>query len=167
VFPSATRPEEGQTITGDQVRAAIAALRRYFGHIVLDLPHGFSEVTLAGLESADRILVLATPEAVTLRDVLECRRIFTDVLRLAPARLGYVLNHPAPYAAVAAAEFAAATGTHWAEVPCGGDGPTMAALRGEALVTTRPSNPVSKAAVSLAETLSRAAREIAALSGRS
>jgi hypothetical protein len=43
----------------------------------------------------------------------------------------------------------------------------MAALRGEALVTTRPSNPVSKAAVSLAETLSRAAREIAALSGRS
>jgi CRP-like cAMP-binding protein len=166
VFPSSTRPEEGQGITGELVRAAITALRRYFGHVVLDLPHGFSEVALAGLELADRILVVATPEAVTLRDVLECRRIFTEVLRLPAARLAYVLNHPAPYAAVAPAEFAAATGTHWAEVPFGGDAPTMAALHGEALVTTRPGNPVSKAALQLAETITREAREVAALSGR-
>jgi pilus assembly protein CpaE len=166
VFPSSTRPEEGQGITGDQVRAAITALRRYFGHIVLDLPHGFSDVALAGLELADRILVVATPEAVTLRDVLECRRIFTELLRLPAARIAYVLNHPAPYTAVAPADFAAATGTHWAEVPFGGDAPTMAALHGEALVTTRPSNPVSRAAVNLAETITREAREVATLSGR-
>jgi CRP-like cAMP-binding protein len=166
VFPSSTRPEEGQAITGEQVRAAITALRRYFGHIVLDLPQGFSEVALAGLELADRILVVATPEAVTLRDVLECRRIFTEVLRLPAARLAYVLNHPAPYAAVAPADFAAATGTHWAEVPFGGDAPALAALHGEALVTTRPSNPVSKAALHLAETLATEARELATLSGR-
>jgi pilus assembly protein CpaE len=166
VFPSATRPEEGQTVTADQVRAAINALRRYFGHVVLDLPHGFSEVALAGLELADRILLVATPEAVTLRDVLECRRIFTDVLRLPAARIGYVLNHPLPYTAVPAKEFASATATTWAEVPFGGDGPTMAALRGESLVSTRPTNPVSKAALQIAETLSREARELAALSGR-
>ena len=166
MFQSATRPEEGQTVTGDQVRAAITALRRYFGHIVLDLPHGFAEVGLAGLELADRILVVGTPEVVTLRDVLECRRIFTEVLRLPPARIGYVLNHPLPYAAVGVSEFAAATGTHWVEIPFGGDGPTMAALRGEALVSTRPGNPISKVAVQLADTLTREARELAALSGR-
>jgi pilus assembly protein CpaE len=166
VFPSATRPEEGQTVTGEQVRAAVNALRRHFGFIVLDLPHGFSEVTLAGLELADRILVLATPEAVTLRDVLECRRIFTDVLRLPPERIGYVLNHPLPYTAVPLADFVAATGADWMEVPFGGDGPTMAALRGESLVSTRPSNPVSKAAVRLAEAVARQARELAALAGR-
>jgi CRP-like cAMP-binding protein len=166
VFPSATRPEEGQTVTGEQVRAAVTALRRHFGHIVLDLPHGFSDVALAGLELADRILLLATPEAVTLRDVLECRRIFTAVLRLPPSRLGYVLNHPLPYTAVPVADFARATGSTWVEVPFGGDGPTMAALRGESLVGTRPGNPVSRAALQLAETLTREAREVAALAGR-
>ena len=166
VFPSATRPEEGQTVTGEQVRAAITSLRRHFGHVVLDLPHGFSDVTLAGLELADRILLVGTPEAVTLRDVLECRRIFTEVLRLPAGRISYVLNHPLPYTAVPAAEFAAATGVPWSEVPFGGDGPTMAALRGEALVTSRPNNPAARAAVQVAETLSREAREIAALAGR-
>ena len=166
VFPSATRPEEGQTITAEHVRAAVTALRRHFGHIVLDLPHAFSEVTLAGLELADHVLLVATPEAVTLRDVLECRRIFTEVLRLPPDRLGYVLNHPLPYTAVPAAEFASATGTAWAEVPFGGDGPTMAALRGESLVTSRRGNPVSKATLQLAETITRQARELAALAGR-
>jgi CRP-like cAMP-binding protein len=166
VFPSAMRPEEGQTVTGDQVRAAVTALRRHFGHVVLDLPHGFSDVALAGLELADRILLLATPEAVTLRDVLECRRIFTDVLRLPPERISYVLNHPLPYTAVPTSEFAAATATPWAEVPFGGDGPTMAALRGESLVSSRPTNPVSKAAVQLAQTVSRQAGEAAAVAGR-
>src|SRR5215207_6315385 len=47
IFPAATRPEEGQAITGDHVRATIGTLRRSFGHIVLDLPHSFNDVTLA------------------------------------------------------------------------------------------------------------------------
>jgi hypothetical protein len=42
----------------------------------------------------------------------------------------------------------------------------MAALRGESLLSTRPANPVSRAALQLAETISREAREVAALSGR-
>jgi len=49
IFPAAARPEEGQTISGDHIRASLDILRRHFGHIVLDLPHGFNEVTLAGL----------------------------------------------------------------------------------------------------------------------
>src|SRR6202040_3489065 len=80
IFPAATKPDDGQTITADLIRAALSTLRRNFGHIVLDLPHGFNEVTLAGLELADRVLLLATPEQTTLRDVLQCRRIFGEVL---------------------------------------------------------------------------------------
>ena len=117
IFPAAARPEEGQTITGDHIRAAITTLRRHFGHIVLDLPHGFNEVTLAGLELADRVLLVATPEQITLRDIVECRRIFGEVLDLAPSRMTYVLNHPQPYAALKASEFVAATDTPWSEIP--------------------------------------------------
>jgi pilus assembly protein CpaE len=166
IFPAASRPEEGQAITGEHIRAALISLRRHFGHIVLDLPHGFSEVTLAGLELADRVLLVATPEQVTLHDVLECRRIFGEVLRLRPERIGYVLNHPSPYAGVPAGEFAAATAASWAEIPFGGEGPSTAALRGESLLNTRPNNPVTRAAVAFADTIATEARELAALAGR-
>jgi len=164
IFPAAARPEESQTITGDHIRAAIATLRRHFGHIVLDLPHGFNEVTLAGLELADRVLLMATPEQITLHDVLECQRIFGEVLSLAPARMTCVLNHPQPYAALMASEFAAATGTPWSEIAHGGEGPSTAALRGESLLGTRPNNAVARAATHFAELVGREAREVAALS---
>ncbi len=124
------------------------------------------EVTLAGLELADRFLLVATPELVTLQDVLECRRIFGEVLRLPSERVTYVLNHPLPYSSVPVGDFAAATAAAWLEVQFGGDSPTAAALRGESLVNTRPNNPVTRAAIGLAETLATEAREMAMLSGR-
>jgi Flp pilus assembly CpaE family ATPase len=166
IFAAATRPEEGQSITSDHVRAALTALRRNFGHVVLDLPHGFNDVTLSALEQAERILLVATPEAVVLADVQESRRILLDVLHLASDRITYVLNHPQPYAALRTADFSAATGAPWLEVQHGGEAPSAASLRGESLLTVRPNNPVARAATQLAERIGAEAREVAALSGR-
>ena len=166
IFPAATRPEEGQTITGEHIRAAVPILKRNFGHVVLDLPHGFNEVTLAGLELADRVLLVATPEQVTLQDVLECRRIFSDVLFVPPDHVSYVLNHPQPYSGLALSEFSAATETPWSEIAHGGEAPSTAALRGESLLGTRPNNVVARAAGELAEQVAAEAREQTALSGR-
>jgi CRP-like cAMP-binding protein len=166
VFPAALRPEEGEQVSADHVRAAVSTLKRHFGHVLLDLPHGFSEVALTGLEMANRVLVLATPELTTLRDIVEVRRIFAELLGLPAAKARYVLNHPHPYGGIPVADFAAATGAAWEEIAFGGDGPSQAALRGEALLNTRPGNPVSKAATRLAETVGREARELLALAGR-
>ena len=166
VFPAASHPEEGQAISGEHVRSAVTALRRYFGHIVLDLPHSFNDVTLVGLELADRVLVVATPERAALSDIHESRRIFFDVLRLEPERISYVLNHPQPYSGIGVAELASATATPWTDIAHGGDAPSQAALRGESLLTTRPTNAVARASASLAEQISREAHEAAALSGR-
>jgi pilus assembly protein CpaE len=167
IFPSASRPEEGQSLTADHVEAAVTALRRYFGHVVLDLPHAFNEITLRGLELADRIQILATPEPTSLHDVLETRRILTEVLSVSPSRLFYVLNRPQPYSALGTSDFATATGTPWAEIGHGGEAPTAAALRGESLVDTRRANPVVRGVIGLAEAISTDAGERAALSGRS
>ena len=167
IFPAATRPEEGQAITGEHVRATVTALRRHFGHIVLDLPHSFNEVALTGLEMADRVLVVATPESTILRDVLETRRIFTEVLMLPAERLSYVLNHPQPYTGLPISEFAAATRSAWEEIGHGGDAPATAALRGESLVSTRRTNVVTRAVGSLADQISKEAHEFSALSGHS
>jgi CRP-like cAMP-binding protein len=167
IFPAATRPEEGQTITGEHIRSTVTTLKRNFGHIVLDLPHGFNEVTLAGLEIADRVLLLATPEQATLQDILECRRIFKEVLGLSADRVGYVLNHPLPYSGLPISDFSAATAAPWGEIPHGGEAPSTAAVRGESLLGTRPNNAVARAAAQLGDQISTEARELAALSGRS
>jgi len=166
IFPSATRPEEGQTITGEHVRTTLVPLRRHFGHVVLDLPHAFNEVALMGLELADRILVVATPEPATLKDVVETRRIVTEVLGLPPSRPCYVLNRPQPYAGQPVSDFAAATQTPWTEIGHGGDAPSAAALRGESLIDTRRNNVVVRGVIALADEISTVASEQAALSGR-
>jgi pilus assembly protein CpaE len=167
IFPASLKPEEGQTITAEHVRASLTTLRRHFGHIVLDLPHAFNEVALTGLELADRVLLVATPERTTLKDVIETRRIFGEVLGLPSERLCHVLNHPQPYHGLAVSEFSSATATPWTEIAWGSDAPAATALKGESLVLTRRNNPVTRAIVSLAEQVSNAARELAALSGRS
>ena len=166
ILPAATHPEEGQAITSDHVRAALNTLRRHFGHIVLDLPHDFGEVTLAGLENANRVLLVGTPEQVTLQDVVECRRIFGDVLFVPTERVSYILNRPQPYQGLPVGEFAAATGTPWLEIPHGGDAPSVASLRGESLLAIRPNNPVARTIRQLAERVGAEAREVDALSGR-
>ena len=167
ILPAASKPEEGQTITADHVRAVLASLRRHFGHIVLDLPHNFNEVALTGLELSDRALIVGTPEAATLKDVQETRRILTEVLQVPPHRLCYLLNHPQPYSGIGISEFAAATGATWNEIAHGGDAPASAALRGESLVDTRRNNVVVRGVIQLAERIDQQASEQAALSGRS
>jgi Flp pilus assembly CpaE family ATPase len=166
IFPASTRPEEGQSITGDHVRAAVATLRLHFGHIVLDLQHSFNEVTLTGLELADRVILVATPEQATLKDVQEARRIFTDALMLPPDRVSYVLNHPQPYSALSVTEFSASTATAWSEIGHGGDAPAAAALRGQSLIDSRRNSVVVRGVANLAQEVVKQAREAAALAGR-
>lgn len=167
IFPAATKPEEGQTITADHVQAAVSSMRRHFGHVILDLPHPFNEITLTGLELADRVQIVATPEATALHDVLETRRILTEVLTVTSNRLSYVLNRPHPYTGVTVSEFSAATASPWVEIGHGGDVPATASLRGESLLDSRGNNAVIRGVMRLADDISAQAREHAALSGRS
>lgn len=165
VFPGAARPEDGEQITAEHVRAAVGVLRRWFTHVVLDLPHNFSEVALTGLELAQRIYALSTPEITSLRDIVEVKRIATDLLAIPEEKLRWVLNHPLPYAGVPMSDFAAVTGVPWEEIPHGGDAPSLAALRGEALVNTKPGNPLSKMAQRIGGEVNREAQEMLALAG--
>jgi hypothetical protein len=98
--------------------------------------------------------------------VLECERIFGEVLKLGNIRVSYVLNNPLPYATVSTSELAAATGTPWTEISHGGEEPSTAAVRGESLFGTHPKYAVTRAAIQLAELVSNEARELAAMSGR-
>jgi CRP-like cAMP-binding protein len=158
------RPEESELVTADHVRAVIDLLRRQFVHVVVDAGSRFAEPCLAAIEAADQVLVVCTPEVVTLRDTRECQRVLRDLLGCPNERIGYVLNHPSPYGSLSRDQVAAVLGVELAaDVPFGGEDVAKAGLEGLPLVMKRSGNTTSKAVVALARGLERHAQELLAL----
>jgi pilus assembly protein CpaE len=62
-----TFPTEGATLKGDTLLGALELLKKSYDYIVADLPHDFSDVALRVLDSADMILMVATPDMASVR----------------------------------------------------------------------------------------------------
>ncbi|HEX9014484.1 MAG TPA: cyclic nucleotide-binding domain-containing protein, partial [Chloroflexota bacterium] len=91
VLPGSTRPEDGETVSGETAKVAIEQLRRHFAYVVVDTSSTFGDPVLAALEQSDRVVMLCTPEMAVLRDVRECQRIFNSVVHLTHDRVVYVM----------------------------------------------------------------------------
>lgn len=154
LLAGATRPEEGEAVTGEHVRAALGVMKRQFQAIVVDCSGTFNDPTLAALELADKVLVVCTPELNTLRDVRECQRIFGDVIHLDKSRLYYVLNNYQPFRVLARDQFEAALEQPInLEIPHAGEAAMKAALKGEPLVLGSRGSPFAQAIEHLADEL--------------
>jgi CRP-like cAMP-binding protein len=167
VLSAVLRPEDGELISAEHVRAVLEMLRRHFVYVIVDLGRSFAEVNLAAIEVADNILVVCTPDRVGMRGVAESQRIFRELLRLPGDPLQYVLNHPAPYTSMTPHEVEAALRARFvATIPFGGEVPARAALEGRPIVTRSPSSPISKSILGMAARVEQQAREAFALAAR-
>jgi CRP-like cAMP-binding protein len=164
VLVGTLRPEESELVTGEHVRAVIELLRRQFVHVVVDAGSRFSEPCLAAIESAERVLLVCTPELVTLRDTRECQRVLRDLLNYPLNQVSYVLNRPLPYVSLSADQVCSELGVDLlGDVPFGGEDVCKASLEGLPVVMKRAGNAASKAFRSLARQLDREAQELLAL----
>lgn len=154
VMAGATRPEEGETVTGEMAKVAIQQLRLRFPYVVVDTESYFSDPVLAALELSDRILILCSPEITSLRDVRECQRIFHEVVPIHRDRIVYLMNYIFPFKALSKEQFEGPLQQElFAELPYGGDGPARAALRGEAFLETQSGSPLGRSIQKLAARL--------------
>ncbi len=157
VMAGATRPEEGETVTGEMAKVAIQQLRLRFPYVVVDTESYFSDPVLAALELSDRILILCSPEITSLRDVRECQRIFHEVVPIHRDRIVYLMNYIFPFKALSKEQFEGPLQQElFAELPYGGDGPARAALRGEAFLETQSGSPLGRSIQKLATRLASA-----------
>jgi Flp pilus assembly CpaE family ATPase len=108
VLVAATRPEDGERVTGAHVRAALAGLRHQFAITVVDCDGRLDEPTLVALELADRVIMLCTPDLASLRDTRDCQRILGRAVHLDRQRLTYCFNHPQPVTGLSRAQFESA-----------------------------------------------------------
>jgi pilus assembly protein CpaE len=154
VLPAVLRAEEAELVTAELVSRAIAALQRSFPFVVLDLPSQLSEVTLAVLERADRILVLATSELSMLKDFKDVRRILQEVLRVPHSRVMVALNHRTPRGVIDRAAVERTVGQPLlCEFPFEGPKLDETAVRGEILSVTDPRGPMARATALVATAL--------------
>jgi pilus assembly protein CpaE len=76
VLAATARVEQSELITGETVRYTLDLLRQRYPYVVLDLPHDFSDTTLAGLDSADEVLLLVAPEIASVRAAVSALDVF-------------------------------------------------------------------------------------------
>ena len=79
ILASPAQMNTGDTLGREQVRAVMTVLRRYYEHIVLDLPRAISPLTLGALEIADQVLLVANPDLPTLRNT---KRVLPQMQRV-------------------------------------------------------------------------------------
>jgi pilus assembly protein CpaE len=91
VLAAAVRPEQSELISAEKVAHVISLLKERYDYVVLDLPHDFSDTTLAGLDAAHQVLVLLAPELASVRATACAVDVF-DHLDYAPDRIALVLN---------------------------------------------------------------------------
>ena len=154
VLAGSIRPEEGETVSGEVVKAGLEQLRRYFAYVVVDTGSYFWDPILAALEAADRILLICSPEISVVRDMRECQRILNDVVHVTRDRILYVMNYLFPFKVLSRQQFenSLEQQIHF-ELPYGGDVAAKAALRGESFVETQSGSSLARSIEKLAAQL--------------
>jgi pilus assembly protein CpaE len=64
-----TFPSEAETLRGETLGAALRLIKGQYEYVIADLPHDFSEPALQALDSADVILMVASPDMASIRAV--------------------------------------------------------------------------------------------------
>ena len=92
LLPAPEQGETGEMLTESATRQILTMLRYQFDHVVVDCGNRLDDILAMGLDSADRALIVTTPDAPALRSV---RRLTDALNRLDIARgrpFGLVVN---------------------------------------------------------------------------
>ena len=76
VLAAPPRPEHADEVTPDQVRKVLQYLKRNFIYVVVDTHKAMDDVTLAVLDNADLLMIVATPDIPAIKDA----RLVFDLL---------------------------------------------------------------------------------------
>lgn len=91
VLAAPPRPEMADEIRADEVRQVLQFLRHEYAYIVVDTSSMMDDITLAVIDSADLMVLMATPEIPAIKDA----RLVLDllgVLEFPRERVFFVLN---------------------------------------------------------------------------
>ncbi len=91
VLPTPAEISDAEQVHRDQISAMLGLLRHYFAYIVMDLPHDFSERTLAAVDASDRTMILLVPDLVSVKNAQHVLNFFRE-LNYSEEGISLVLN---------------------------------------------------------------------------
>ena len=146
-------PEGADLVTAHNLRQIIEHLRIGHEYVVIDLPSGLSDLSLAVMDAADTILVLTALEITTIKNV----RLFLEVaeqLEYARSKIRLVINRADAAQGIRIADVEASVrrpidGT----IVSDGRLSVLAVNRGVPFVVSHPDSPLSRDVAKLAKTL--------------
>lgn len=152
LLPGVLKPEHADLINPELIGRAMALLTNTFRYIVFDLGVALTENVLTVLEHSQRIVLLATPELSTLKDITDLLNIFTNVLQIVPGQILIAMNNKSPKPVVGREDVERTLKQEIVvEFTYDGSKPDEAAVKGEILVLSDPKSTVSRGAEQLAD----------------
>jgi pilus assembly protein CpaE len=94
-----SRPERSELVTGPQFSQILVFLSQYYDYVIVDASHRLSDVTLAGLDTSDVVVLITTQDIPSIART----RKFLDLMpamELDKARLLIVMNQYDPKAGI-------------------------------------------------------------------
>jgi pilus assembly protein CpaE len=151
LLPGVLKPEHADLINPQLISNAMTVLGSTFRYIIFDLGVALNENVLTVLEHAQRIILLATPELSTLKDITDLLNIFNNVLQIVPGRILITMNNKIAKPVVGR-EDVERTLKQAIIVEIGYDGSKAdeAAVKGEILVMTDAKSAIARGAEALA-----------------
>lgn len=142
VLAAAPRPEQSELITSAKVASVIGVLRDRFSYVVLDLPHNFTDPTLAALDGADQIVLLLAPEIASVC-ATACTLDVFDQLGYSREKIALALNAPFERGGLSRKDIEATLKQPIVTaLPYGGDAFLSALNRGMPPVLEHPTKPL-------------------------
>jgi pilus assembly protein CpaE len=154
LLPSVLKPEDADLINPALIEKSMGMLANAFRYIIFDLGVALTENALTILDHSQRIVLLATPELSSLKDISDLLRIFENVLHIVPGRVVIVLNNKTPRPVVGREDIERTLKQSIAaEIGFDGSKPDEAGVRGEILVLTDPKSTIARSAREIADIL--------------
>jgi pilus assembly protein CpaE len=91
MLASPLRPEQAEIVTAKHVEAILSLLAESYDFIVVDMPQGLNDITLAALDAADRILLVTTLELPAIKNARLCLEIM-EALGYGEEKVRLVVN---------------------------------------------------------------------------
>lgn len=91
MLPAPVEVSDADRVSREQLAAMLTMLKKYFTHIVVDLPHDFTERTLAAVEASDCTLLIMEPELLSVKSAQQVLFFFQE-LNYGENRIRLVLN---------------------------------------------------------------------------
>jgi pilus assembly protein CpaE len=143
VLCGSENPAENGRVTGDQMRKLVHHYSAAFRYVIIDTPAGLHEETLASLEEATDIVLVAALDVATLRDMRREVDLLAE-LSLLPPRHHVVLNRADRRSGLTERDVERIVGLPVDVVLPVSERVVLAANRGELVSAARRRNPIRR-----------------------